>query len=371
MASDGAGNDLVRRWIRPEIRALAAYHVPDAAGLVKLDAMENPYGWPPEMVAEWLDIVRGAPINRYPDAGGAALKAALRQAMHIPDDMDLLLGNGSDELIQVLALVLAAPGRVVIAPEPSFVMYRLISIYAGMSYVGIPLLPDFSLDLPELLQAIADHQPALVFLAYPNNPTGNLFDEDAVRAVIAASPGVVIVDEAYHVFAGRSLLGALREYPNLLVLRTLSKMGLAGLRLGFLIGSRDWIAELDKVRLPYNINVLTQLSAAFALRHMDVLESQAAAIRAEREHVYAEMSDLPGLTVYPSRANFLLFRAPEGRGPALFQALKSAGILIKNLHGSSPALPALRDCLRVTVGTPQENAAFLQALSAALAASGD
>jgi histidinol-phosphate aminotransferase len=366
MVSDRARDDLVRRWIRPEIRALTAYHVSDASGLIKLDAMENPYGWPPEMVAEWLETVRGAPINRYPDAGGTALKAALRQAMHIPDDMDLLLGNGSDELIQVLALALAAPGRVVIAPEPTFVMYRLISTYAGMSYLGIPLLPDFSLDLPALLQAIADYQPALVFLAYPNNPTGNLFDEDAVRTVIAASPGPVIVDEAYHVFAGRNLLGALREYPNLLVLRTLSKMGLAGLRLGFLVGSRDWIAELDKVRLPYNINVLTQLSAAFALRHTDVLETQAAAIRTERERVYAAISEMPGLTVYLSRANFLLFRAPEGRGCALFQALRAAGILIKNLHGSSPAL---RDCLRVTVGTPQENAAFLKALSAGLASS--
>lgn len=368
MASDGVGNVLVQRWIRPEIRALTAYHVPNAAGLVKLDAMENPYGWPPEMVEEWLEIVRGAPINRYPDAGGAALKAALRQAMHVPNDTDLLLGNGSDELIQILTLALQAPGRVVIAPEPTFVMYRLISTYAGMSYLGIPLLPDFSLDLLALLQAIVDYQPALIFLAYPNNPTGNLFDEDAVRAVIAASPGLVIVDEAYHVFAGRSLLDALHEYPNLLVLRTLSKMGLAGLRLGFLVGSRDWIAELDKVRLPYNINVLTQFSAAFALLHTDVLEAQAAAIRAERERVYAAMSELPGLTVYPSRANFLLFRAPEGRGTPLFQALKSARVLIKNLHGSSPAL---KDCLRVTVGTPQENSVFLQALSAALAASGN
>jgi histidinol-phosphate aminotransferase len=360
MARDASLEALVGQWIRPEVRALSAYHIPESAGLIKLDAMENPYGWPNEMVEEWLERLRAVPLNRYPDGSAVVLRQVLRNAMQVPDEMELLLGNGSDELIQILASAVAGPGRTVIAPEPTFVMYRLISAYAGLGYRGVLLQPDFSLDLPALLAAVHEYRPALVFLAYPNNPTGNLFDEDAMRAVIEASPGLVVVDEAYHVFARKSFLNALPDYPNLLILRTLSKLGLAGLRLGVLIGHPGWLTELDKIRLPYNINVLTQVSAAFALQHDEVVEAQAQIIRAERARVYAAMLGLPGISVYESQANFLLFRTPPGQGPRLFEALKHEGILIKNLHGSHPAL---QDCLRVTVGKPEENDAFLSALA--------
>ncbi|WJW74842.1 histidinol-phosphate transaminase [Thiohalobacter sp. IOR34] len=358
-------DDKVRRWIRPEVRALTAYHVPDPGDAIKLDAMENPYPWPEALVDEWLDVLRRVSLNRYPDPAARRLKAALQEAMGVPEGMELLLGNGSDELIQMLALAVAGPERVILAPEPSFVMYRLIAAVAGLRYVGVPLQADFALDSEAMLAAIASHQPALVFLAYPNNPTGNLFDATAMRAVIEASPGLVVVDEAYAAFARDSFMEALAEHDNLLVLRTVSKMGLAGLRLGLLAGAPAWLEEIDKTRLPYNINVLTQASAEFALAHRAVLDEQTAAIRRDRESLFQALAALPGLQVYPSEANFILFRTPPGRAAALFEGLRERGILIKYLSGAGGALA---DCLRVTVGTPEENRAFLDALAGLLAA---
>ncbi|MFP5504935.1 MAG: histidinol-phosphate transaminase [Gammaproteobacteria bacterium] len=349
----------IEHWVRDEIRALSAYHVPDPGECIKLDAMENPYRWPEELVAAWLERLRGVSLNRYPDPAARAVQAALRDAMQVPDAMAVLLGNGSDELIQMIVLTLAAPGRVILAPEPSFVMYKLIAQVAGLKYAGVPLKNDFGLDMDAMLEAIDLHQPAVVFLAYPNNPTGNLFAAADVRRIAAAAPGLVVVDEAYAAFAADSFMPVLGEYPNLLVLRTVSKMGLAGLRLGLLAGPPEWLDEIDKTRLPYNINVLTQASAEFALEHRDVLDAQTARIRADRATLFAELSKLPGLTVYPSEANFLLFRTPAGRAAELFAGLRARGILIKNLSGAGGALA---DCLRVTVGTPDENAAFLAAL---------
>ena len=261
--------------VRPEIRALRAYHVPESSGLIKLDAMENPYTWPESLQAEWLETLLGLELNRYPDPQGRALQAALREAMEIPENMGLLLGNGSDELIQMLALAVAAPGRKILSVDPGFVMYRMIGLFVGLDYVGVPLqAEDFSIDLPAVLEAIEREQPALVYLAYPNNPTGNRFDADDMVRIIEAAPGLVVVDEAYAPFTDSSFLGLVGDWDNLLVMRTVSKMGLAGLRLGYLVGPPDWLAEIDKVRLPYNINVLTQVSAAFALRHKAVFDEQ-------------------------------------------------------------------------------------------------
>ena len=346
-------------WVRPEIRALNAYHVPNASGLIKLDAMENPYAWPAEMVTQWLELLRRVELNRYPDPVARELKQRLRIAMQIPANAAVLLGNGSDELIQMVLLALAAPQQTVLSVEPGFVMYRMIATFAGMNYVGVPLNNDFSLDKDAVLGAIAQHQPAIVFLAYPNNPTGNLFDPNAIEAVIQAAPGVVIVDEAYHAFADASFMSRVLDYDNLLVMRTVSKMGLAGLRLGLLAGPAAWLDEFDKVRLPYNINVLTQASAEFALQHADVLRAQTDQIKQDRGWLEQALRQLEGLTVYPSRANFILFRVPTGRAGAIFEGLKTAGVLIKNLDKAGGLL---QDCLRVTVGTPQENQAFIAAL---------
>ncbi|MEO5702578.1 MAG: histidinol-phosphate transaminase [Gammaproteobacteria bacterium] len=359
---DNAANKIAN-LVRPEIRALAAYHVPDSRNMVKLDAMENPYSWPAHLLDAWIKCLHDVNLNRYPDPSPQVLKEQLRVSMDIPQDAAILLGNGSDELIQMIALAVAAPGRAVLAPEPGFVMYRMIATVAAMDYVGVPLSSDFSLDLPAMLEALDRHRPAVVFLAYPNNPTGNLFNAQAMHTVIEACPGLVVVDEAYHVFAGSSFMRELHRYPNLLVMRTVSKMGLAGLRLGVLAGNPEWLHEIDKIRLPYNINVLTQISMEFALRHQNVLDAQARQIREDREYLFRQLSDCAGLNVYPSAANFILFRTPSGRATAIFEALKAAGVLIKNMHiEDSP----LRDCLRVTVGKPEENEAFLTALRKAL-----
>jgi histidinol-phosphate aminotransferase len=353
----------VQQWVRPEIRALQAYHVPPATGMLKLDAMENPYHWPEELQQAWLEKLRDAEINRYPDPQAAAVKEGLRREMGVPAGQELLLGNGSDEIIQMLALLVTGRGRCVLAPEPGFVMYRMVATFNGMDYVGVPLASDFDLDLDAMLAAIRQHQPALVFLALPNNPTGNLFSIDRVRAVIEACEGLVVLDEAYTAFTDADHLTLAQDYDNVLVMRTLSKVGLAGLRLGLLIGDAAWLAEAEKVRLPYNINVLTQLSAEFALEHYQVMRQQTALIRAERERLISELRGLSALQVWGSEANFVLVRTPEGRAREIFEQLKSRGVLIKCLDGSHARL---HDCLRLTVGQPADSDQLLAALREAL-----
>jgi histidinol-phosphate aminotransferase len=351
---------LVEHWVRPEIRALSAYHVPDAKGLIKLDAMENPYTWPDSLRDEWATLLKETDVNRYPDPHASGLVERLREAMAIPAGMDVLLGNGSDEIIQMIAMALAGPNRALLSVEPGFVMYKMIAGFCGMKYVGVPLkADDFGLDMPALLQAMEETQPAVVFLAYPNNPTGNLFDRADVEEILQAAPGLVVIDEAYAPFTDLSFMGELGRYDNLVVMRTVSKMGLAGLRLGLLAGPAQWLAEFDKVRLPYNINVLTQASADFALRHQDVFDRQTAAIRAERTRLSEALETMSGLELFPSQANFILVRVPAGRAGQVFEGLKDEGVLIKKLDGSHPMLA---DCLRLTVGTVAENDALIQAL---------
>ncbi|TNC99693.1 MAG: histidinol-phosphate aminotransferase [Gallionellaceae bacterium] len=343
--------------IRPEIQALHAYHVPPSVGFVKLDAMENPYFLPQSLRQELAQLTADAAINRYPDAGAYDLKLHIRSVTNLPSGMDLLLGNGSDEIIQVLALALAKPGAVLLSVEPSFVMYKMIAAFTGMRYVGVPLTQDFSLDLQATLDAIKREQPALVFLAYPNNPTGNLFDAEAVRRIIEATPGLVVVDEAYYAFASDSFIPHLARYDNLLVMRTFSKLGMAGLRLGFLAGSKAWLEQLEKLRLPYNVGVLPQLVASKLLQHHDVLLAQAESIKQERTRLMSVLSTIRGVKAFPSEANFILFRV--AKATQIFEGLKQRGVLIKNLNGGHPALA---DCLRVTVGSPEEDAKFLAAL---------
>lgn len=347
--------------VRASIRALSAYHVPQSSGLIKLDAMENPYTLPPELQSELATLLATVTANRYPDAGAHELKSVLRHAMGISSEFDLLLGNGSDEIIQIIAQAVAEPGATLLSVEPAFVMFRMIATFCGLRYAGVPLKPDFSLDLDATLAAIESHKPALIFVAYPNNPTGNLFDIEAVRRIVGAAPGLVVIDEAYFAFSSCSFLDELHEHANVVLMRTVSKLGLAGLRLGLLVGRPEWIGELEKVRLPYNLNVLTQAAAAFALRHYDVLLEQAARIVKSRAELAAALAKQLGVTVYPSEANFILFRVQDAA--ATFEGLKSRGILIKNV---AAAHPLLDNCLRVTVGTPEENAAFLAALQASL-----
>lgn len=347
--------------IRPEILALSAYHVPPASGMVKLDAMENPFPLPEVLREDLGRLAHDAALNRYPDPSGAALKEILRESMQVPAGADIMLGNGSDEIIQILAMGLARPGAVLLGVEPSFVMYRMIAAFAGMRYVGVPLKADFKLDLPLVLETIAREKPALTFIACPNNPTGNLFPKAAIDAILDASPGVVVVDEAYHAFAGSTFMGEIPARPNLLVMRTLSKIGLAALRLGFVAGASAWLSQFEKLRLPYNINSLTQALAAQVLGQPAVLDEQARAILDERSRVMAALAALPGFEPFPSDANFILFRVADG--PAVFERIKARKVLIKNLNG---AHPLLANCLRVTIGTREENVAFLAALGESL-----
>lgn len=343
--------------IRDEIRALKPYHVADAAGMVKLDAMENPYRLPVGARERIANIVRDAQINRYPDAAATRLTARLRELIGVGEDTAIVLGNGSDEIIQMLTLAVARPGAVVMSVEPTFVMFRMIAVFCGVRYVGVPLAENFEIDTERMLAALHEDKPALVFIAYPNNPTGNLFSDDAIERVIEAAPGMVVVDEAYHAFAGRTYVDRLKRYPNLLVMRTMSKSGLAGLRLGCIAGSPQWLKHVGKVRLPYNVGVLTQLVAEEALQHEALLAEQAAAIKAERTRIHDELGRIDGISVFPSQANFILFRTRDA--DEANTALKRRGVLIKNLNGSHASLAG---CLRVTVGTPAENDRFLKAL---------
>lgn len=349
--------DFVAAVVRPEVRALAAYHVPDATGMIKLDAMENPYALPESLRTKLAAVVASVPVNRYPDGDAHAVKKALRAHFDIPAALDIVLGNGSDELIHLAALAVAVPGAAMLSPDPSFVMYRLTALLCGMRFVGVPLRADFSLDVSALQDAIAREKPPLVFIAWPNNPTGNLFAEDDVARIVRAAPGLVVVDEAYHAFARRSFLPRIAEFPNLVVLRTVSKIGMAGLRLGYAVGAPEWIAELNKVRPPYNLNALTQACAPALLAEREAFAAQADAIVAGRSSLEAALAALPGVTVHPTRANFVLARVPDA--PRWHAALSAARILVKNLHGAHPLLD---HCLRITVGTPAENDALLAVL---------
>ncbi|MBC7415853.1 MAG: histidinol-phosphate transaminase [Herminiimonas sp.] len=362
---------LIDTIIRPDIRAMSVYHVPDSTGFLKLDAMENPYTLPDELRAELGQRLADVAMNRYPVPSYTALKASICRHLGVPAGFDVVLGNGSDELIAMVSVACAQPGAKVLAPVPGFVMYAVSAQLAGLEFVGVPLAADFSLDLPAMLAAIALYRPAVTYLAYPNNPTGALFDADAMVQIIRAvgDTGVVIVDEAYQPFAQATFMPRLAEFPNLVVMRTVSKLGLAGIRLGYMTGSAALMTEFEKVRPPYNINVLTQCAAEFVLEHCDVLDAQAALLRAERTRVAAALDALPGVVAFPSDANFILVRV-LGRGQGHGQSANDVSanlldrkILIKNvgkMHG------LLHDCLRITVSTPQENDLLLEALAAAL-----
>ena len=349
----------------------------DATDAIKLDAMENPWRLPGALQAELAQRLAALAINRYPSGN---TYTALKQAIARHDGLDgidgLVLGNGSDELISLLCQLVAQPGATIMAPAPSFVMYEMGARLAGVGFVPVPLRPDFSLDREAMLQAIETHRPALVFLAYPNNPTGNLFDADDVRAILQATDGLVVLDEAYAPFAGgASWLSQLQAWPNLAVMRTCSKWGLAGARIGYLASAPAWAAQLDKIRPPYNISVLDAETACFAFQHHADFDHQTQALCTERQTLVQRLQAMQGPQglshVYPTAANFVLVRLAggqgDGAGPSratrVAAAMRAAGVLIKD---ASRMHPALAECLRLTVGAPEENEAMLQALAAAL-----
>ena len=363
--------DRALQRIRADVRALHAYNVQSAQGLLKLDAMENPFTLSPELQAALGQRLGALELNRYPGPRYADLQAALAAHAQMPAECALVLGNGSDELISLVQLACAQPGgqAKVLAPLPGFVMYGMSAQLQGLQFVGVSLTPDFELDEAAMLAAIAEHRPAITFLAYPNNPTATLWDKGAMQRCIdaaAAVGGIVVVDEAYQPFASHTWLDEMRaepaRYGHVLLMRTLSKFGLAGVRLGYMIGPRALVAEIDKVRPPYNVSVLNCEAALFALEHADVFAAQAAELRAQRTVLIEALRAMPGIEkVWDSEANMVLVRVADAA--KAYEGMKTRKVLIKNV---STMHPLLHNCLRLTVGNAQDNATMLAALQASL-----
>ena len=357
-ALDAGASPTIAALVRPEILAQKAYVVPPAAGMVKLDANESPHGLPAAAATRLATALGRVQLNRYPEGAADEVRMALRRVLAIPQSLAVILGNGSDELISLVVSLLAKPGAVIMAPEPTFVMYRVSTINAGARFVGVPLRPDFTLDGAAMQAAIARERPAAIFLASPNNPTGVQYAAAEVEAILRVAPGLVVLDEAYAGFAATSFLPRVGEYPNLLLMATLSKVGMAGLRLGYAVAAPEWIAELDKLRPPYNVNSLTQAAVSALLADPAWIGEQAAAIAAERRRLAAALAQLSGVEVFPSEANFLLVRV--GDANRMFDGLKAKRILVKQIAGGHALLA---NCLRITVGTPDENALLLSAMA--------
>ena len=350
--------------IRQDVQAMHAYAIQDSAGMAKLDAMENPYQLPPVLQAELGQRLGALAINRYPGARVDALRAALGRYARMPAGCALMLGNGSDELISLLALACALPGASVLAPVPGFVMYAMSAQLQGLAFHGVPLTADFELDEAAMLAAIAQHRPAITYLAYPNNPTANLWDDAVIERIILAAGeqgGLVVMDEAYQPFSSKSYLDRMARHGHVLLMRTLSKFGLAGARLGYLMGPQALVEQVDKVRPPYNVSVLNCECALFALEHDAVFAAQALEIREQRAVLFTALADLPGVSAYPSDANMILLRVPDAL--RCFVGLKQRKVLVKNV---STLHPLLANCLRLTVGTVDENRLLLAALQESL-----
>jgi histidinol-phosphate aminotransferase len=350
--------------LRADVAGMHAYAIQPSEGFIKLDAMENPFSLPPALQAELGERLGRAAINRYPQASVAALAEELTAHVDMPEGCRLMMGNGSDELIDLLAVACDKPGATVLAPLPGFVMYALSAQLKGLGFVGVDLTPDFELDEAAMLAAIERHRPAITYLAYPNNPTANLWDDaviDRIVAAVGAQQGLVVFDEAYQPFAAKSRLASLARHEHVLVLRTLSKFGLAGVRLGYLCGRRELIDSIDKVRPPYNVSVLNAECARFALGHAGEYARQAALIKAERERLQAALARMPGLRAFPSEANMILVRVPDSA--RAFAGMKARGVLVKHVAALHPLLA---NCLRLTVGTPAENDAMIRALKESL-----
>jgi len=354
----------IQHVIRQDVSSMHAYAIQPSAGLIKLDAMENPFRLPEALQRELGERLGRVAINRYPAGCAADVVRALSAYVDLPAGCKLMLGNGSDELISLLALACDVPGASILAPLPGFVMYEMSARLQGLAFVGVPLTAAFELDEPAMLAAIETHRPAITYIAYPNNPTANLFDETIVERIVDAvgrQRGLVVFDEAYQPFSSRSWMGRLAQHPHVLVMRTLSKFGLAGVRLGYMVGAAALIDEVDKVRPPYNISALNAEATLFALAHADEFARQAGVLRSERERLQRALKDMPGVEPFPSEANMILVRVPDSA--RCFEGMKARGVLVKNI---ATLHPLLANCLRLTVGTPDENTQMIAALKASL-----
>jgi histidinol-phosphate aminotransferase len=357
-------NERIAHTIRQDVKSMHAYAIQPSAGLVKLDAMENPFLLPPELRQALGERLARVALNRYPAQCVADLVAALSEFVELPAGCKMMLGNGSDELIDMLSVACNVPGAKILAPLPGFVMYEMSARLRGLEFVGVPLTADFELDEMAMLSAIEQHRPALTYIAYPNNPTANLFDEAVVERLVAAvgrQRGLVVFDEAYQPFSSRTWMQRMAAHPHVLVMRTMSKFGLAGVRLGYLCGAAALIDEVEKVRPPYNVSVLNAEAALFAVEHADEYARQARVLREQRDRLQAALHVMPGVHAFPSEANMVLVRVPDSK--RAFDGMKARGVLVKHIAGLHPLLA---NCLRLTVGAPEENDLMLSALKESL-----
>ncbi|MBO8127718.1 MAG: histidinol-phosphate transaminase [Peptococcaceae bacterium] len=343
-----------------QLRDLVPYEVPSCDNVIKLDANENSYYFPRPVMEAINDAVGAQTFNRYPDAETRYLREAISSYTGV-DVNGIMAGNGSDELIFNLLLTFASGGKVAIT-TPTFGMYRIHSIIAGAEPVSVPRRAgDFAVDVPAVCEAAASPETKVTVVCSPNNPTGNITSLEDIEAVLRAARGLVIIDEAYFEFCGETVLPLLDRYPNLVVLRTFSKaFGLAGLRVGYMLADPAVVQAVRRVKQPFNLNAYSQIAAAVVLSHLSVFKKRIRAICRARDRLLPELAKIPGVECYPSRANFILFRTPL-KAADIFQGLLARGILIRNMDS-----PDLRNCLRVTVGQPEENRLFLQALAEVL-----
>ena len=345
--------------ISKEIFEQSGYIAPEQKGAIKMDANENPFSLQEPLKKRLREEMGKVNLNRYPEAGASGLRDRFARYYGVNKDM-IMLGNGSDELIQMLCMTLKGKVNGVLIPTPTFAMYKIIAVNTGNKVLEVRLEENFDLDLEAMLDKIKSTFPSLIFLSCPNSPTGNIFSRDKIEALIKKTPGVVVIDEAYADFSGQTLLPLLKKYDNLVFLKTLSKLGLASMRLGFLISRRDIIAQLDKVRLPYNVNCLSQIAANFFLDNRDEFMRQAAQIVKGREELYLRLKEITGIKPYPSSANFIFFSCAFD-ADHIYNKLAADGIIIKNLNTQ-----LTRNCMRVTVGNSEENKAFLKFLKSAV-----
>jgi len=346
---------------RDDLRALEGYHSPQLDVSVRLNTNESPYAPPPEFVDAWLDALRGIELNRYPDRGARDLRAALAESIGQPVER-VFCANGSNEVLQTLLLTYGGASRSALVFEPSYALHSHIARITGTGVVTGERADDFTVDPGAAVRLVREHDPAVAFLCSPNNPTGTVEPAGTVDVLLDAAAGLVVVDEAYGEFADRSALDLVTEARPLVVVRTFSKVwSLAALRLGFCVAPTWVVEELEKVVLPYHLPAASQLAGTVALGYRTEMDARVAALVRERQRLETELATVPGITVFPSGANFVLLRV-HGDGHAVWQRLVDRGVLVRDFSG----WPRLEECLRVTVGTPEENDAFLTALRAAV-----
>ncbi len=353
--------DSSRNFLRPAVTSLSRYRLARYSGVTKLDQNENAFG-PPEPVRRALmEAAERESFHRYPDLEATEIREALGKLFDWPSE-GILVANGSNELLLMLAMATLEKGRTAIAPSPSFSTFAYVTQLMGSDLVEIPAEKNLTHRSGPFVAAITKNEPSLVFLCTPNNPTGSAMSPMEVQSVAASGQGILAVDEAYCEFSGWSALELLPSTPHLVVLRTFSKAaGLAGLRIGYLMAHPELAEEIGKAQLPYAVNQFSRVGALAACEHYDLIRARARVIVEERDRLYSLLQSFHGIKPYPSQTNFILFECALGAQP-VYEGILSRGVLVRNLSSH----PRLSRCLRVTVGRREETDQFINALSGTL-----